>query len=638
MKKNNINSRLIKIEAELDAFKEILLSLGKDISRPINAAKDGYYETALTHAGAIVEEILRDIWKQEKISGNPRKKTIGQMLPVLRDRIEIDRLVDDYIRDIQTARNRAAHSLAVIDEDSIEVLRKLSKVLDWYIAHYKEIDGLKNAASKSIRKTGSDSKTKKSGKARVAPRTADKNRKPELRNVLDRKLSLNFLSRRTILIISVTAILTVGLFFLLASVLRQRSFYEDYEDREPTEYADPVIIFKSDDYDTLARQDSAPGPSGINDIRKPEEIVWQKQLSGDYWRDYFVVDGSFCWIATSSKESLDINAHYIPDGTVKIAIKYFKLSSGPWVDKVRNLLFLSNNKILITTVLHFEIFNVQTGKVDKVISHDPIYSRAGILHDKVLISTSIAATSIVCINSLTYDELWKNVIPHGRFKNTTFSRRYWSINLDSRNNKYLVFYHGSKIYLCDLDTGDFKWIFSSNRNNTVIKLSATPLPDVEYYWPDPQIDEKTVYAAVAPKHVKAIRIRDASVKWHKKIDHKSPSAGIDKLVLIDNVLLISILSDYTDDFSKHTVMAIDSQIGRKIWESTSDADGIFKVGNNLLLNRTDSSGLNTLCRINPETGEELWTFGLPSGDSVQRVFSSSDYLIVRTWNSIYCLK
>jgi len=38
--------------------------------------------------------------------------------------------VEDYIREIQIVRNRAAHGENVLIEDSIEALRKLSLVLD----------------------------------------------------------------------------------------------------------------------------------------------------------------------------------------------------------------------------------------------------------------------------------------------------------------------------------------------------------------------------------------------------------------------------------------------------------------------------------------------------------------------------
>jgi tetratricopeptide (TPR) repeat protein len=132
-----LEERLKGLEEQLKRFVDVLeQGLGRDLARPIKAVRDGYYEAALTNAGSIIEAMLRDIWQREGIKGEGKKKTIEQLFSVVKEQAQMDRLVQDYIRDIQLVRNRAAHGEDIVAEDCLEALRKLSVILGWYFDRY----------------------------------------------------------------------------------------------------------------------------------------------------------------------------------------------------------------------------------------------------------------------------------------------------------------------------------------------------------------------------------------------------------------------------------------------------------------------------------------------------------------------
>jgi tetratricopeptide (TPR) repeat protein len=132
-----LEDRLKGLEDQLKRFVDVMENaLGRDLARPINAVRDGYYEAALTNAGSIIEAMLRDIWQREVIKGEGKKKTIEQLFSVVKEQAQMDRLVQDYIRDIQLVRNRAAHGEEIVAEDCLEALRKLAVILEWYFEKY----------------------------------------------------------------------------------------------------------------------------------------------------------------------------------------------------------------------------------------------------------------------------------------------------------------------------------------------------------------------------------------------------------------------------------------------------------------------------------------------------------------------
>ena len=132
----HIEDRLKAVEDQLKQFSQAVDALGRDLKRPVSAVRDGYYEAALTNAGSIIEAMLRDIWVKEKISGKADAKTIEQLFSLVKEQAGMDRLAQDYVRDIQLVRNRAAHGEQIVIEDCIECLRKLAVVLDWYFKKY----------------------------------------------------------------------------------------------------------------------------------------------------------------------------------------------------------------------------------------------------------------------------------------------------------------------------------------------------------------------------------------------------------------------------------------------------------------------------------------------------------------------
>ena len=137
-----LEERLEALEKQLKRFVDVMeKGLGRDLARPINAVRDGYYEAALTNSGSIIEAMLRDVWQHEGIKGEGKKKTIEQLFSVVKERAEMDRLVQDYVRDIQLVRNRAAHGEEIVAEDSVEALRKLAVILEWYFCRYVNPDG-----------------------------------------------------------------------------------------------------------------------------------------------------------------------------------------------------------------------------------------------------------------------------------------------------------------------------------------------------------------------------------------------------------------------------------------------------------------------------------------------------------------
>ena len=127
---NDMENKLLLLENELKLMR-------KDPQCMFSAHNDGYYFASITYAGSIVEAILREIWKKEKIKGNNKNKTIEQLLSVIVQReIEMDRVVEDYIKDIQRSRNRAAHGEEIFPQDSVECIRKLTYVVCWYFNEF----------------------------------------------------------------------------------------------------------------------------------------------------------------------------------------------------------------------------------------------------------------------------------------------------------------------------------------------------------------------------------------------------------------------------------------------------------------------------------------------------------------------
>ena len=107
----HVEQQLTKLEETFAQFRPVLENMGRDPERLFRAVRDGYYEAALTIAGSIVEDMLRGIWKYEKISGKESKKTIEQLFAVIKNQVEIDRLVEPkkqaYLTELFAGRSAA---------------------------------------------------------------------------------------------------------------------------------------------------------------------------------------------------------------------------------------------------------------------------------------------------------------------------------------------------------------------------------------------------------------------------------------------------------------------------------------------------------------------------------------------------
>lgn len=132
----DLEQRLERIEQALQNVMDLLDVFTEDVHKSISALRDGYPELTIVSCGSITESVLRRVWKKEGIKGSPAKRTLEPLMQALQNFVD-ERIVCDYVKDIQSARNRAAHGETVLEEDALEALRKLAKILDWYLKKYE---------------------------------------------------------------------------------------------------------------------------------------------------------------------------------------------------------------------------------------------------------------------------------------------------------------------------------------------------------------------------------------------------------------------------------------------------------------------------------------------------------------------
>jgi len=127
-----LDTRLLRLKAELADHARIARYLGLDFERPIQSLGDGYPENAIAWVGKITERLLRQLWRHHHVPGSPAGKTlkdlIGGCRPFIRSHAVIEALAD-----IQRLRNRSAHDgYQVADEDALTAVRRLLDILAWY--------------------------------------------------------------------------------------------------------------------------------------------------------------------------------------------------------------------------------------------------------------------------------------------------------------------------------------------------------------------------------------------------------------------------------------------------------------------------------------------------------------------------
>lgn len=127
-----LDSRLLRLKAELEDHAQIARYLGLDFERPIRSLGDGYPENAIGWVGKITERLLKALWRHHKVSGSPGGRTLSDLISGCRPYIRSQRVID-ALHDIQRLRNRSAHDgYHVADEDALTAVRRLLDILAWY--------------------------------------------------------------------------------------------------------------------------------------------------------------------------------------------------------------------------------------------------------------------------------------------------------------------------------------------------------------------------------------------------------------------------------------------------------------------------------------------------------------------------
>jgi hypothetical protein len=127
-----LDTRLVRLKAELDDHARIARYLGLDFERPIQSLGDGYPENAIAWVGKITERLLKQLWRHHDVPGTPAGKTLKDLISGCRPYIRSHSVIES-LRDIQRLRNRSAHDgYQVADEDGLTAVRRLLDVLAWY--------------------------------------------------------------------------------------------------------------------------------------------------------------------------------------------------------------------------------------------------------------------------------------------------------------------------------------------------------------------------------------------------------------------------------------------------------------------------------------------------------------------------
>ena len=127
-----LDTRLLRLKAELDGHARIARYLDLDFERPIRSLADGYPENAIALVGNITERLLKQLWIHHSAPGTPAGKTLRDLISGCRPYIRSHRVID-ALHEIQRLRNRSAHDgYPVADEDGLIAVRRLLDVMAWY--------------------------------------------------------------------------------------------------------------------------------------------------------------------------------------------------------------------------------------------------------------------------------------------------------------------------------------------------------------------------------------------------------------------------------------------------------------------------------------------------------------------------
>ena len=127
-----LDTRLLRLKAELDAHARTARYLHLDLQRPVRSLADGYPENAITLTGKITERLLRQLWIHHGAPGSPAGKTLRDLIAGCRPWIRSRRVID-ALHEIQRLRNHSSHDgYKIADEDGLVAIRRLLDVLAWY--------------------------------------------------------------------------------------------------------------------------------------------------------------------------------------------------------------------------------------------------------------------------------------------------------------------------------------------------------------------------------------------------------------------------------------------------------------------------------------------------------------------------
>ena len=127
-----LDSRLQRLQGELNDHARIARHLGLDFERPIRSLGDGYPENAVALVGKAAEKILKELWRHHNVPGDPSGKTLSDLIKGCLPYITSSAVVD-ALRDIQRLRNRSAHDgYEIAEEDGLTAVRRLVDVMTWF--------------------------------------------------------------------------------------------------------------------------------------------------------------------------------------------------------------------------------------------------------------------------------------------------------------------------------------------------------------------------------------------------------------------------------------------------------------------------------------------------------------------------
>jgi len=116
----------------------------KNVKKPENqpkpegeqiAPKPGYNESTSILCGNILQFVLKDIWRKERIPGNPNHAASHELFKKVHDNIT-DSLMNQYLSQLSEASLKADDGKHLKLEETFEMLRRLCSFIMWYLIKY----------------------------------------------------------------------------------------------------------------------------------------------------------------------------------------------------------------------------------------------------------------------------------------------------------------------------------------------------------------------------------------------------------------------------------------------------------------------------------------------------------------------